>query len=61
MSYKHSYEKGIFLGNNFRQDNARMTLHMSKYIFDVDANLCFRYTKSKQPTYSLREVDNVSP
>ena len=61
VSYNHADEKGIFLGNNFRQDNARMKLHMSKYIFDVDANLSFRYTKSKQPTYSLREVYNVSP
>ena len=46
VSYNHADEKGIFLGNNFRQDNARMKLHMSKYIFDVDANLSFRYTKS---------------
>ena len=61
VSYNHADEKGIFLGNNFRQDNARVKMHMSKYIFDVDANLSFRYTKSKQPTYSLREVYNVSP
>lgn len=61
VSYNHADEKGIFLGNNFRQDNARMKMHMSKYIFDVDANLSFRYTKSKQPTFSLREMYNISP
>lgn len=61
VSYNHADEKGIFLGNDFRQDNARMKMHMSKYIFDLDANLGFRYTKSKQPTYSLKEVYNISP
>lgn len=50
VSYNHADDKGIFLGNNFRQDNARMKMHMSKYIFDVDANLSFRYTKSHQPS-----------
>lgn len=39
VSYNHADDKGIFLGNNFRQDNARMKMHMSKYIFDIDANL----------------------
>lgn len=61
VSYNHADDKGIFLGNDFRQDNARMKLHMSKYIFDLDANLGFRYTKSHQPTYSLKEVYNISP
>ena len=32
VSYNHSDERGIFLGNDFRQDNARMKMHMSKYI-----------------------------
>lgn len=61
VSYNHADDKGIFLGNSFRQDNARMKMHMSKYIFDVDANLSFRYTKSHQPQYSLREMYNSSP
>jgi hypothetical protein len=61
VSYNHADDKGIFLGNNFRQDNARMKMHMSKYIFDIDANLSFRYTKSKQPQYSLREMYGLSP
>ena len=60
-SYNHADERGIFLGNDFRQDNARMKMHMSKYIFDIDANLGFRYTKNLQPTYSLREMYNISP
>lgn len=61
ISYNHSDEKGIFRGNNFRQDNARAKLHMSKYIFDFDANLAFRYTDSKQPQYSLKEMYMISP
>lgn len=61
VSYNHADDKGIFLGNSFRQDNARMKMHMSKYIFDIDANLSFRYTKSKQPQYSLREMYGSAP
>ena len=61
VSYNHADDKGIFLGNNYRQDNARMKMHMTKYIFDVDANLSLRYTKSKQPQYSLREMYGISP
>lgn len=61
VSYNHADDKGIFLGNDFRQDNARMKMHMSKYIFDIDANLSFRYTKSKQPQYSLKEMYAISP
>lgn len=61
VSYNHADDKGIFLGNNFRQDNARMKMHMTRYIFDIDANLSFRYTKSKQPQYSLKEMYRSSP
>lgn len=61
VSYNHADDKGIFLGNDFRQDNARMKMHMTRYIFDIDANLSFRYTKSKQPQYSLKEMYRSSP
>ena len=47
--------KRYFLGNNYRQDNARLKLHMSKYIFDIDANIAFKFTDSKQPEYSIKE------
>lgn len=61
VSYNHADDKGIFLGNDFRQDNAHMKMHMTRYIFDVDANLSLRYTKSKQPQYSLKEMYRSSP
>jgi len=61
ISYNHSDEQGIFLGNNFIQDNARMKVRASKYIFDIDANLSFRYTDSKQPEYQLKEMYMISP
>lgn len=61
VSYNHADDKGILIGNSYRQDNAHMKMHMSKYIFDIDANLNFRYTKSKQPQYSLKEVYGTSP
>lgn len=61
ISYNHADEKGIFLGNDFRQDNARAKIHMSKYIFDIDANLAFRFTDSKQPEYQIKEMYMLSP
>lgn len=41
--------------NDYRQDNARLKLHTSKYIFDIDANMAFA-TDSKQPEYQLKEM-----
>ncbi|MDH6305389.1 TonB-linked SusC/RagA family outer membrane protein [Parabacteroides sp. PF5-5] len=61
VSYNHADEKGILIGNNYRQDNARMKLSVTKNIFDLDANLSFRATDSKQPQYSLKEVYMISP
>ena len=61
ISYNHADERGIFLGNNFRQDNARAKLRMSKYIFDFDANLAFKFTDSKSPQYSIKEMYMISP
>ena len=61
ISYNHADEKGIFLGNEYRQDNARAKIRMSKYIFDVDANLSFRFTDSRQPEYQLKEMYMISP
>jgi tonB-linked outer membrane protein, susC/ragA family len=61
VSYNHADEKGIFLGNDYRQDNARLKVHMSKYIFDIDANLAFKFTDSKQPEYSLKEMYMITP
>ena len=61
ISYNHADEKGIFLGNDYKQDNARMKLHMKKSIFDFDANFNFKYTNSNQPQYSLKEMYMISP
>lgn len=61
ISYNHSDDKGIFRGNEYRQDNARAKLRMSKYIFDFDANLSLRFTNSEQPQYSLKEMYMLSP
>ncbi|VFB13314.1 TonB-dependent receptor plug [Bacteroides heparinolyticus] len=61
VSYNHADDKGIFLGNDYRQDNARLKLHTSKYIFDIDANMAFKFTDSKQPEYQLKEMYMISP
>lgn len=61
ISYNHADEKGIFLGNDFRQDNARLKLFMKKGIFDFDANVAFKFTDSKQPQYSIKELYMISP
>lgn len=34
---------------------------MSKYIFDIDANIAFKFTDSKQPEYSIKEMYMISP
>ncbi|RNC65577.1 TonB-dependent receptor [Proteiniphilum sp. X52] len=61
ISYNRLDEKGIFLGNNYRHDNARARLNMKKNIFELDANIAFKYTDSKQPRYSLKEMYMLSP
>ena len=61
ISYNHSDDKGIFLGNQHRQDIARMKVNASKYIFDFEANLAFKYTKSEQPQYQIKEMYGISP
>lgn len=61
VSYNHADDKGIFLGNDYRQDNARLKLHMTKYIFEFDANMAFKFTDSKQPEYQLKEMYMISP
>lgn len=61
LSYNRANDKGIFLGNNFRQDNARMKVQARKNIFDIDANLSFKFTDSKQPEYQIKEVYMISP
>ncbi|MCF2708482.1 SusC/RagA family TonB-linked outer membrane protein [Bacteroides pyogenes] len=61
VSYNRANDKGIFLGNNFRQDNARLKAHIKKSIFDIDANMAFKYTDSKQPEYQLKEMYMISP
>lgn len=61
VSYGHADEKGIFRGNSYIQDNARLKLNARKYIFDFDAGLNFKVTQSKQPQYSLKEMYSISP
>ena len=61
VSYNHADDKGVLLGNSFKQENARMKLSASKNIFDVDVNLGFRATKNNQPQYSLKEVYMITP
>ncbi|WP_287677004.1 TonB-dependent receptor [Bacteroides sp.] len=61
ISYNHADDKGILLGNNYIQDNARIKLHMQKGILDFDANLGIRYTNNRQPTWSLKEMYAISP
>lgn len=61
ISYNHSDEKGILLGNDFKQDNARARISMKKSIFDIDANMSFRLTDSHMPQYSIKEMYMISP
>lgn len=61
ISYNHADDKGIFRGNNYRLDNARLRVNATKYIFDFEANMGFKYTLSKQPQYSIKEMYMISP
>lgn len=61
VSYNHSDDKGVLLGNSFRQDNARMKLAVTKNIFDLDANISFMAKDEKQPQYKLKEAYAISP
>lgn len=61
VSYNHADEKGIFIGNNHRHDIARLKLHATKGIVELDANMAFKFTKSRQPQYSLKETYMISP
>ena len=61
LSYGHADEKGIFRGNSYIQDNARLKLNAHKYIFDFDAGLNFKVTQSKHPQYTLKEMYSISP
>lgn len=61
ISYNHADEKGIFIGNDFKQDNVRMKMHLKKHIFDIDANLNLRVTDNKQPNYSLNDIYSTTP
>ncbi len=61
VSYNHTDDKGILLGNHFKQDNVRTKLSVSKNIFDVEANLSFLANKNLQPQYSLKEMYMITP
>ena len=61
VSYNHADEKGIFLGNSERHDIARMKVHATKGIIDLDANVDFKFTKGHQPQYQLKEAYMMSP
>lgn len=61
LSYNHSFEKGIFLGDDFGQDNARMKLHTTKGIVDIDANIAFVFQKNHNIKYSMKEMYMISP
>lgn len=61
ISYNHSDEDGIFKGNKYVQDNARIKVNMKKSIFEFDANIGLKVTQSQQPQYSLKEMYMISP
>lgn len=61
ISYNHADQKGIFLGNDYRQDNARLKMHISKNMFDFDANMGFKFTDNYQPEYQIKEMYMISP
>ena len=61
MSYNHANETGVFKGNDNAIENARVRLNATKYIFDFEGNMSFKYTKNRQPQYSIKEMYGIAP
>nr|WP_329904420.1 TonB-dependent receptor [Porphyromonas pogonae] len=61
LSYNRAADKGIFLGNNYRHDNVHAKLNLTKGIFKIESHFGFKFTDTKQPGYSLKEMYMISP
>lgn len=56
-----SDEKGIFIDNSYKQQNGRINVNFKKSIFDVNGQMSFASSKSKQPNFSLKELYMITP
>ena len=61
ISFAHSDEKGVMLGNKFIKNNARARYSFTKSIFTIDANIGLDFVDNQQSQYSLKEIYAVSP
>ncbi len=56
-----SDEKGTLIGSDFRRNNWRARIGLTKGILDVDANLAYSGKKENTPFYSMTETYKISP
>lgn len=61
ISFVHSDEKGIMLGNQYIQNIARARYSFTKHIFSVDSNIGLHIADNQQPQYSLKEIYAIAP
>lgn len=61
LSFNHANEKGVFLGNDNEINNARVRVNATKYIFDFEGNMGFKFNKNRQAQYQIKEVYGISP
>ncbi len=50
-----------FSATSDRHDIARMKVHATKGIIDLDANVDFKFTNGHQPQYQFKEAYMISP
>lgn len=61
LTSNYSDEKGIMIGNQYGQKGTRLKVGLKKSMLELDANMWYRDTKSRQPNYSIKEVYMLSP
>jgi len=61
LSINSNDEKGILIGNQVDQKNARVKVNFKKSIFEVDANMYFKMSKNEQPKFQIKEVYMITP
>ncbi|WP_439184434.1 TonB-dependent receptor [Carboxylicivirga taeanensis] len=54
-------EKGTLIGSDFRRNNWRARIGLTKGILDVDANLSYSGKNEDTPFYSMTETYKISP
>lgn len=61
LSTNMTNDKGIFIGNQFKEKGGRMKLNFKKSILEVESVVSYRATDNEQPKFSFKETYMISP